>query len=153
MPTCCLRGGCLTGPNHSGVELHGFLSYLVRCNVEGRVYTIFGYKGKQVRDNIHSLDVATFINCFIKAPRCAEVYNIGGGRENSISIIEAFSVVENSFRKADAIGIRGHRKERRSHMLHLRPVKNENALSAVEDYKGLTDNHGRNMRFMGSPTR
>ena len=90
MPTCCLRGGCLTGPNHSGVELHGFLSFLVRCNVEGRTYKIFGYKGKQVRDNIHSLDVSRFIECFIKNPRIAEVYNIGGGRANSISIIEAF---------------------------------------------------------------
>jgi len=64
MPTCCLRGGCLTGPNHSGVELHGFLSYLVKCNLEGREYTIFGYKGKQVRDNIHSEDVAKFIHAF-----------------------------------------------------------------------------------------
>ena len=91
MPTCCLRGGCLTGPNHSGVELHGFLSFLVRCNVEGRAYKIFGYKGKQVRDNIHSLDVARFIDEFIAAPRAAEVYNFGGGRENSISILEAFS--------------------------------------------------------------
>jgi CDP-paratose 2-epimerase len=90
MPTCCLRGGCLTGPNHSGVELHGFLSFLVRCNVEGRTYKIFGYKGKQVRDNIHSLDVSRFIECFIKNPRMAEVYNIGGGRANSISILEAF---------------------------------------------------------------
>jgi len=94
MPTCCLRGGCLTGPNHSGVELHGFLSYLVRCNVERRVYKILGYKGKQVRDNIHSLDVAAFIKCFIEAPRCAEVYNIGGGRANSVSILEAFKLVE-----------------------------------------------------------
>jgi CDP-paratose 2-epimerase len=87
---CALRGGCLTGPNHSGVELHGFLSYLIKCNVEGRVYKIFGYKGKQVRDNIHSLDVARFIHAFFEHPRCGEVYNIGGGRGNSISILEAF---------------------------------------------------------------
>ena len=93
MPTCCLRGGCLTGPNHSGVELHGFLSFLVQCNVEGRMYKIFGYKGKQVRDNIHSLDVARFIDFFIRSPRVAEVYNIGGGRANSISILEAFQSV------------------------------------------------------------
>lgn len=93
MPTCCLRGGCLTGPNHSGVELHGFLSFLVKCNVEGRTYKIFGYKGKQVRDNIHSHDVARFIDCFIEAPRPAEVYNIGGGRANSISILEAFKAI------------------------------------------------------------
>lgn len=94
MPTCCLRGGCLTGPNHSGVELHGFLSYLVKCNLEGREYKVFGYKGKQVRDNIHSYDVARFIDAFIAAPRIAEVYNIGGGRNNSCSIWEAFSIAE-----------------------------------------------------------
>lgn len=94
MPTCCLRSGCITGPNHSGVELHGFLSYLVRCNLEGREYSIFGYKGKQVRDNIHSEDVARFIHAFYLAPRCGEVYNLGGGRANSCSILEAFSLVE-----------------------------------------------------------
>ena len=93
MPSCVLRGGCLTGPNHSGVELHGFLSYLVKCNLEGKQYTIFGYKGKQVRDNIHSFDVARFIEEFIKAPRVAEVYNIGGGKDNSISILEAFRLI------------------------------------------------------------
>ena len=94
MPTCCLRGGCLTGPNHSGVELHGFLSYLVKCNLEGREYRIFGYKGKQVRDNIHSEDVARFIHAFIERPRSGEVYNIGGGKANSCSILEAFALVE-----------------------------------------------------------
>lgn len=93
MPTACLRGGCLTGPNHSGVELHGFLSYLVKCNLEEKEYTIFGYKGKQVRDNIHSHDVARFIEEFINAPRIAEVYNIGGGKENSCSIFEAFDII------------------------------------------------------------
>ncbi|MCE7995833.1 MAG: NAD-dependent epimerase/dehydratase family protein [Roseivirga sp.] len=93
MPTCCLRGGCLTGPNHSGVELHGFLSYLIKCNVIGKQYTIFGYKGKQVRDNIHSLDVARFIDAFLEAPRIAEVYNLGGGRDNSVSILEAFDLI------------------------------------------------------------
>ncbi|MEY3764889.1 MAG: hypothetical protein RJB05_1059 [Armatimonadota bacterium] len=91
MPTCCLRGGCLTGPNHSGVELHGFLSYLVKCNLEERNYNVFGYLGKQVRDNIHSLDVAHFIDAFIAAPRIGEVYNLGGGRNNSCSILEAFN--------------------------------------------------------------
>jgi CDP-paratose 2-epimerase len=94
MPTCCLRGGCLTGPNHSGVELHGFLSYLIKCNVEGREYQLFGYKGKQVRDNIHSLDVARFMYEFYQAPRSGEVYNIGGGKENSCSVLEAFRLVE-----------------------------------------------------------
>jgi CDP-paratose 2-epimerase len=90
MPTCCLRGGCLTGPAHSAVELHGFLSYLVKVNVSGGTYSVFGYKGKQVRDNIHSYDVARFAEEFIKAPRVAEVYNCGGGRQNSCSILEAF---------------------------------------------------------------
>ena len=92
MPTCCMRGGCLTGPNHSGVELHGFLSYLVKCNLEGREYKVFGYKGKQVRDNIHSVDVARFIHAFIEKPRVGEVYNLGGGKCNSCSILEAFEM-------------------------------------------------------------
>ena len=94
IPTCCLRGGCLTGPNHAGVELHGFLSHLVKCNLEGAHYTVFGYKGKQVRDNIHSLDVARFIMSFALKPRVGEVYNLGGGKENSCSILEVFSLVE-----------------------------------------------------------
>lgn len=93
MPTACLRGGCLTGPNHSGVELHGFLSYLVKCNLEEKEYTIFGYKGKQVRDNIHSYDVARFIEEFVNAPRIGEVYNIGGGKDNTCSILEAFDMI------------------------------------------------------------
>ena len=93
MPTCCLRGGCLTGPNHSGVELHGFLSYLIKCNLEGRTYKVFGYKGKQVRDNIHSHDVVAFIQRFIAAPRSGEVYNLGGGQPNSVSILEAFTLI------------------------------------------------------------
>jgi len=94
MPTCCLRGGCLTGPNHSGVELHGFLSYLIECNLTGREYKVFGYKGKQVRDNIHSEDVARFMFEFAQKPRVAEVYNLGGGKTNSCSIHEAFDMVE-----------------------------------------------------------
>ena len=94
MPTCCLRGGCLTGPSHSGVELHGFLSYLVKCNLSGKTYKIFGYKGKQVRDNIHSEDVAQFIDLFIQSPRSGEVYNLGGGKDNSCSILEAFEICE-----------------------------------------------------------
>jgi len=94
MPTCALRGGCLTGPNHSGVELHGFLSYLIRCNLAGKEYKVFGYKGKQVRDNIHSEDVARFMLGFARRPRCGEVYNLGGGFENSCSILEAFALAE-----------------------------------------------------------
>lgn len=93
MPTVCLRGGCLTGPNHSGVELHGFLSYLCKCNLEEKEYSIFGYKGKQVRDNIHSYDVARFIEEYIKNPKCGEVYNLGGGKDNTCSILEAFDMI------------------------------------------------------------
>lgn len=94
MPTCCLRGGCLTGPNHSGVQLHGFLSYLLKCNAEGREYKVYGYRGKQVRDNIHARDVAAFMYEFTKAPRAAEVYNLGGGKQNTCSIAEAFTLAE-----------------------------------------------------------
>ncbi len=88
------RGGCLTGPNHSGVELHGFLSYLVKVAISGEVYNVFGYKGKQVRDNIHSFDVVRAAEEFFMNPRPGEVYNIGGGRENSISVLEAFDRIE-----------------------------------------------------------
>lgn len=93
MPTCVLRGGCLTGPNHSGVELHGFLSYLIKSNLEERVYKIYGYNGKQVRDNIHSYDVIQFMNYFIENPRKGEVYNLGGGKQNAISILESFQLI------------------------------------------------------------
>ena len=94
MPTVCLRAGCLTGPNHSGAEMHGFLAYLARAVKEGRRYRIFGYQGKQVRDNIHAYDVCTFFEAFYKQPRIAAVYNIGGGRPNSISVNEAIARFE-----------------------------------------------------------
>ena len=88
MPTVCFRGGCLTGPNHSGVELHGFLNYLVKVAVSGETYTIYGYKGKQVRDQIHSADVVAAFDAFIANPRPGEVYNLGGGRESNASLLE-----------------------------------------------------------------
>jgi CDP-paratose 2-epimerase len=88
------RGGCLTGPSHSGVELHGFLSYLVKVALTGKTYKVFGYKGKQVRDNIHSYDVIQAFEAFRRQPRPGEVYNLGGGRSNSVSILEAFDLVE-----------------------------------------------------------
>jgi CDP-paratose 2-epimerase len=94
MPTACLRGGCLTGPNHSSAELHGFLAYLARATKEGRHYRIYGYKGKQVRDNIHAYDVCAFFEAFFAAPRSGAVYNIGGGRANSVSMIEAIAQFE-----------------------------------------------------------
>ncbi len=89
MPTVCFRGGCLTGPQHAGAELHGFLSYLVKCAVTGQHYTVFGYDGKQVRDNIHSYDVVQAMLAFHGAPKPAAVYNLGGGRESNISMREA----------------------------------------------------------------
>jgi CDP-paratose 2-epimerase len=88
------RGGCLTGPSHSGVELHGFLSYLVKCAMSGGKYSVFGYKAKQVRDNIHSHDVVSAMEEFAANPRPGEVYNMGGGRENSISMLEAIARIE-----------------------------------------------------------
>src|SRR4051794_25055939 len=94
MPTVCFRGGCLTGPHHSGAELHGFLAYIARAIREGRTYRIFGYKGKQVRDNIHSYDVCTAITAFAERPVAGAVYNLGGGRENSISVLEAIDRLE-----------------------------------------------------------
>jgi CDP-paratose 2-epimerase len=94
LPTCCIRAGCITGPHHAAVELHGFLAYLVKCNVERREYRVYGYHGKQVRDNIHARDVAAFAHAFFERPRAGEVYNIGGGRANSCSILEAFALAE-----------------------------------------------------------
>jgi CDP-paratose 2-epimerase len=92
--TGIFRGGCLTGPNHSGVELHGFLNYLVKAAVRDREYTVYGYKGKQVRDNIHSEDVIAAFEAFRMSPRPGEVYNMGGGRNNSISILECFEMLK-----------------------------------------------------------
>jgi CDP-paratose 2-epimerase len=94
LPTVCFRGGCLTGPNHSGAELHGFLAYVARATREGRTYRIFGYGGKQVRDNIHAHDVCTAILAFYENPRPAAVYNLGGGRANSVSVREAIARFE-----------------------------------------------------------
>jgi len=94
MATACFRGGCLTGPNHSGTELHGFLAYLVKCTASGTPYTVFGYGGKQVRDNIHSADMIQAFDHFFKSPRCGEVYNIGGGRHCNCSMLEAIQICE-----------------------------------------------------------
>jgi CDP-paratose 2-epimerase len=94
MKTACFRGGCLTGPNHSGAQLHGFLAYLMKCVVTGEPYTVFGYKGKQVRDNIHSYDLITAFDHFFRAPRVAEVYNMGGSRFSHCSMLEAIALCE-----------------------------------------------------------
>jgi len=94
MYTVCFRGGCLTGPNHSGTQMHGFLAYLMRCAMTGTPYTVFGYNGKQVRDNIHSADLIQAFDAFFRKPRVAEVYNIGGGRESNCSVLEAILLCE-----------------------------------------------------------
>jgi CDP-paratose 2-epimerase len=99
MPVGIFRGGCLTGPQHAAVELHGYLAYIVHCAASGKEYTIYGYKGKQVRDQIHSYDVAQVFLEFYRSPRCGEVYNLGGGRKNSLSILE-------TIRMLDAMGLK-----------------------------------------------
>jgi CDP-paratose 2-epimerase len=99
MKTVALRGGCLTGPGHSGAELHGFLSYFFKAAQNGRLYTIFGYKGKQVRDQIHSADVVGLFDEIYKNPKCGAVYNLGGGKGNSVSILECIDRVEQLLHK------------------------------------------------------
>ena len=94
LPTVCFRGGCLTGPRHAGARLHGFLSYLMRCTVTGEAYTVYGYGGRQVRDNLHSADLVDAFLLFAASPRAAAVYNIGGGRENACSMLEAIELCE-----------------------------------------------------------
>src|SRR5688572_19273045 len=94
MKTACFRGGCLTGPNHSGAMLHGFLAYLAKCAVTARPYTVFGYKAKQVRDNIHSADLLAAFHAFFEAPRSGEVYNMGGGRQSHCSMLEAIEICD-----------------------------------------------------------
>lgn len=94
MPTVCFRGGCLTGPNHAGTQLHGFLSYLMRCTMTGDPYTVFGYGGKQVRDNIHSADLVAAFEAFHGKPKAAAVYNIGGGRQSNCSMLEAIDLCQ-----------------------------------------------------------
>jgi len=94
MPTACFRAGCLTGPNHAGAQLHGFLAYLMKCTATGTPYTVFGYEGKQVRDNLHAADLVDAFLRFHERPRAAAVFNIGGGRENSCSVIEAIELCE-----------------------------------------------------------
>ena len=115
MPTVCFRGGCLTGPNHAGTELHGFLSYLMRCTMTGQPYTVFGYGAKQVRDNIHSADLVSAFEAFAEAPREAAVYNLGGGRECNCSMLEAIEMCEQiagrplDWRHSDEARIGDHR--------------------------------------------
>jgi CDP-paratose 2-epimerase len=134
------RGGCLTGPSHSGVELHGFLSYLIKCVLSDQPYTVFGYKGKQVRDNIHSYDVICAVEEFFNNPRPGEVYNLGGGRSNSISMIEAIAKIEgmtgkklrweytDRARKGDHICYITDMRKFRSHYPNWQPTKSLDAI-------------------------
>jgi CDP-paratose 2-epimerase len=115
LPTVCFRGGCLTGPQHAGTQLHGFLAYLMKCTVTGEPYTIFGYGGKQVRDNIHSHDVVRAFAAFHAAPRAGAVYNLGGGRESNVSMLEAIELCQKitgrelDYALSDAARIGDHR--------------------------------------------
>jgi CDP-paratose 2-epimerase len=115
MPTVCFRGGCLTGPQHAGAQLHGFLAYLMKCTVTGQPYTIFGYGGKQVRDNIHAADVVSAFSAFHADPRPAAVYNLGGGRPSNVSMLEAIALCEQitgrtlNYTLSDAARIGDHR--------------------------------------------
>jgi CDP-paratose 2-epimerase len=115
MPTACFRCGCLTGPQHAGAQLHGFLAYLMKCTVTGVPYTILGYGGKQVRDNLHAHDVVRAFAAFHANPRAAAVYNLGGGRDSNVSMIEAIRLCEQiagrklSFTLAEQARIGDHR--------------------------------------------
>ena len=120
MQTACFRGGCLTGSHHSAAELHGFLAYVMRATAEGRAYRVFGYQGKQVRDNIHAHDVCRALHAFYENPRCGEVYNLGGGRDNSVSVLEAIDRGRAGSRKETGLVVRGTASDRRPHLLHQR---------------------------------
>ena len=132
MPTVSFRGGCLTGPAHAGTELHGFLSYLMICAVSGRPYRVFGYKGKQVRDNIHSFDLVEAFAEFIRAPRAGEVYNIGGSRHSNCSMLEAIEMCEQISGKKLSWSYEEDQPHRRPHLVDQRCAKVPGALSKLE---------------------
>ena len=117
MPTCCLRGGCLTGPNHSGVELHGFLSYLIKCNIEGREYKVYGYKGKQVRDNIHSEDVARFMFEFCESAARGRGVQPGGRKRECLFDSGGLPHGGKRHRTTHALALRGRKSHRRPYLL------------------------------------
>ena len=132
MRTACFRGGTLTGPRHSATELHGFLAYLMRCAMTGTPYTVFGYKGKQVRDAIHSLDLIRAFDAFFRAPRVAEVYNIGGGRLSNCSVLEAIRLCEEIAGPQDRVDLRRRESGRRPHLVDRRQRRVPGALSGLE---------------------
>ena len=147
MPTVSFRGGCLTGPAHAGTELHGFLSYLMICTVSGRPYRVFGYKGKQVRDNIHSFDLVEAFAEFIRAPRAGEVYNIGGSRHSNCSVLEAIEMCEEISGKKLNWSYEEASRSRRSYLADQRRAKISATLSAMEISLRNARNSGRNLRF------
>ena len=128
------RGGCLTGPSHSGVELHGFLSYLLKVALSGKPYTVFGYKGKQVRDNIHSFDVVRAFEEFARNPRFGEVYNLGGGRRRSIAspCWKPSARIRSADRPQDQLDVLGTGAKGRSHLLYLKLGETEKPLPWLE---------------------
>jgi CDP-paratose 2-epimerase len=157
MKICIFRGGCLTGPSHSGVELHGFLSYLVKVAIAGGTYSVFGYKGKQVRDNIHSHDVVRAIEEFAVNPRPGEVYNMGGGRENSISMLEAIAKIEKmSGKKLDWKYVDENRKG--DHICYISDLAKFKAhypnwkitIGLDEIFRQIIDDHTQRLRRAGA---
>ncbi len=136
MPTVCFRGGCLTGPNHAGAQLHGFLAYLMKCTVTGDPYTVFGYDGKQVRDNVHSADLVDAFLLFHENPQAAAVYNIGGGRENACSMLEAIEICERVAGRELELGDERPGAHRRPSLVDQRPRRVRLASTAAGDRSG-----------------
>ena len=144
------RGGCLTGPHHSGVELHGFLSYLVTVALREGPYTIFGYKGKQVRDQIHSQDVISAFWAFAQDPRPGEVYNLGGGQANAASLLECVDMIAERRRQAAGAHLRRDQPSRRPHLLLHRHGQVPGPLPRLAD-RALARRHRRRDGRLPSP--
>ena len=138
--TVCFRGGCLTGPGHSGTMLHGFLSYLVKCALTRTQYTVFGYQGKQVRDNIHSLDLVNMFWEYYQAPRPGEVYNAGGGRFSNCSMKEAIDLCDRHIGQENGRRVCRHQPDRRPHLVHQRHAQVSVALPRLEANVRLAPN-------------
>ena len=154
LKTITLRGGCLTGPGHAGAELHGFLAYLMKCTVTGRPYRVFGYKGKQVRDNIHSSDLAAAFEHIAHSPRSASVYNIGGGRDVNCSVLEAIQLCEQIADRELDLGVRRREPDRRSHVVDQRPDCVPRRLPRVVAALRLTRHSPGDLRTQrGTPAR
>ena len=134
LKTGVFRGGCLTGPAHSGTKLHGFLSYLMRCCITGKKYFIYGYKGKQVRDNIHSFDLVNSLWHYFEKPRVGEVYNMGGGRYSNCSMMEAIDLCQEIAGREMNYAVPGDQPHRRPHLVDLRPQEVRAALPGLEDH-------------------